>query len=221
MNKIVNMQIVVIFQRLLSPSYSYYDTTHEIRKTFSSFGNVNPQFLQSNQEMQLPPEVPRFVFQSPTGGSIQMSQQSITFSIPESILCDDGLLDKLNENIYSVSTFIFNLELGVTVRMGIVLNGVKSREKMLDTIKTYIDPRKQIEFTTEESEIAFLKKSDSNGIILNHWNRFSYNAKQSEQFYLHDFNTDQENQIRIESKQTLLDLYKNNFEQIIREACNE
>lgn len=223
MNKIVNIQIVIMFQELLPQDCDYLQISLKIKDIFHEFKTYNPSFVQGNTAM-MPPEIPRFIYQNTTNEkTIQMNQNSVIFSYNTDVNNEKSLLRFLNSEIDLISHFITFVKKDFLVRLGIVLNGAKSTQKMLETLKTMILPAQIENFTNEESEVAFLRKHSINNYTLNQWTRYNYNKNQikESQFYLFDFNTDISTPTKIENTNSLNDLYSDNFTQLIAEVFNE
>lgn len=209
-----NYQISILLLDPISVNYDFNELAITIKKEISELGGSSPVMTPYNRGENLPPEVPRIIFQLPDL-NVQVSSSRLDFNFvvknPTNLITN--LITSIENHIQSIERVLQVIEYSLPYRMGIVLNVKFDKENMLESLKKFIKEdipakNKEIQFSYLSNPLVTYAGSE---LMVNSWVRYTWNETQDQYFCVLDINTPVEKQFRLKQDK-LIDI----FEQAIK-----
>lgn len=214
---VMSYQISVIILENLPISFDFVSFAATIKKHFSELGGYNPMMPPSNPGDNMPPEIPRLVFQT-NDLVVQASLSRVDFTFQ---LNGKDVFNSIENSVINVEKALSSIDGDLQYRIGIVLKIELLKEEIWASFSKFfkgdtLNKKDEIQFSyLDNPEVEF----NGNTITLNCWFRYIVVEKLKQYICVLDINTPVEKMISLKANK-IGEIYKEMLAESIRNALN-
>lgn len=215
---VLSYQISVILLENLQASYDFITFASTVKKHFPELGGYNPMMTPSTPGDNMPPEIPRFIFQTnELTVQASLSRLDVTFQ-----LNGKHVFNSIENSIMNLEKVLNTIDTDLSYRIGVALTIELTKEEIWTSLDKVLKDetlkqKDELQFSyLDNPQVAFKERE----ITINCWIRYMLVEKLKQYICILDINTPAEKIISLKTNK-IGEIYNEILNETIRKKVDE